>query len=53
MIHDLQLKHDFKYYVENRLHIPFQEMKYIITESHEKAIHMVMDNRFTVVKGYR
>jgi hypothetical protein len=48
-----RLKHDFKYYVDNRLFIPYTEKKYIITPKHLKCIEGVMDNNFTLIEAYR
>lgn len=52
-LHEVRLKSDFQYYCEQQLHIPFEDTKFIITESHLRAINTVMDNPFSVAKAYR
>jgi len=53
--HELRLKHDFQYYVEQRLHIPgtFGEEKFIISPEHNKAISIIQDNDFSLIEAYR
>lgn len=54
-MHEQRLKHDFQYYVEQKLHIPgsFGEEKFIITKEHNKAISLVQDNDFTLAEAFR
>lgn len=52
-IREQRLKHDFKYYVDSRLFIPYTDKKYIITEKHLESIKGVMDNAFTLIEAYR
>ena len=48
-----RMKHDFKYYVENRLYIPYTRKRYNITPLHNKCIETVMENLFTLLMAYR
>lgn len=52
-LHETRLKHDFKYYCETKLHIPFREDKYLITTPHNKSIQIIQDNDFTIFEAYR
>lgn len=48
-----RMKHDFKYYVLNRLFIPYTKKRYIITDLHLGCIKTVMDNFYTLIEAYR
>lgn len=52
-IHDLRLKSDFKYYVEQKLQIPWEGGKFVITKTHDQWVQTVQDNPFTAIKWYR
>lgn len=52
-IHENRLKYDFKYYVENRIFIPYTKKRYIITPLHENTIKDIMDHPFVIFLAYR
>jgi len=52
-IHQQRLKHDFKYYVEHRIFIPYSKERYIMTDLHVSSIKGIMDHYFTVIEAYR
>jgi len=53
--HEQRLKHDFQYYVEQKLHIPgtFGEEKFVISKEHNKAVAVIQDNDFTLLEAFR
>ena len=54
-VHDVRLKFDFEYYVENRVLIPNrpEPERYIITKKHKESIATIQDHDFSVLEAYR